>query len=125
MRRATKKIRLDANHLQIVSDLEKQGIEVVTILEPLDVLLRDHDGYIALCEIKIEGNDGMFQRSQIKFLSSTKCPAFVARNAPEALHKLRTRESIGQKAKDALAQLLIKSDAEKFRPGPIHRILEG
>lgn len=104
-------------------DVEKQGVEVVTILEPVDTLMRLGD-YLSLCEIKVEGHGGKFKRSQLKFIASSKMPLFIARNAPEALHKLKTRESIGQKQRDAIAGLLLRDDADEFRPGPIHRILD-
>jgi hypothetical protein len=126
MRRKTRHVKFDKNHKQIVDDLRGQGVEVVEIMEPVDVILRDRDGYVSFCEIKVEGQEGQFMRSQIKFLSETKCPAFVARNADEALHKLKSRSTLSQKAKDELAAVLIKKpDSEKFSPGPIHRILEG
>lgn len=125
MRRASKHIKLDKNHKTVITDLEKQGIEVIPIFEPVDVILLDRDGYVALCEIKIEGNDGQFQRSQLEFFCTAKLPVFVARNAPEAVEKLKTRYRISLRAKDELAALLIRNPAKLFRPGPIHRILEG
>lgn len=123
MRRASRHIKLDAHHVATVRELEKQGVECLTIHEPVDLLLR-LEGYMSLCELKVEGSDGNFQRSQIAFMASTKMPVFVARNAAEALDKLRRRETIGKAVKDALAAVLLKSDAKSFRPGPIHRILE-
>lgn len=124
MRRATRKIKLDANHKEVICDLRKQGVEVVEIFEPVDTVLKLGD-HVCFCEIKIEGSDGQFSRKQLEFMAVTRMPVIIARNAAEAMRLLTARESLSPQQKDALAAFLAreKPTVKLWRPGTIKKVL--
>lgn len=122
MRRATVSISLDANHRSIVAELRSLGVEVVEIMEPVDILL-EYRGRVMFVELKTESRNARYLRSQLTFLSQTRCPATIAKTASEAFEAVRTGIGLSQKQKDALAGFLARETANRWGPAPIEKVL--
>jgi len=123
MRRATRKIKLDANHRAVVSELRQRGIEVVEIMEPVDLVVAKN-GFSGFLELKIEGSKANFTRTQLTFIAGTKIPVAIAKSVPDALRFLETGIGLSQTQKDALAGILAKNPAQKlWTANTIERLL--
>jgi hypothetical protein len=123
MRRATRKIKLDANHKAVVAELRQRGIEVVEIMEPVDLVVAKN-GFSGFLELKIEGSKANFTRTQLAFIAGTRIPIAIAKSVPDALRFLETGIGLSQTQKDALAGILAKNPAQKlWTANTIERLL--
>lgn len=110
MRRATRHIKLDANHAGIVRELRRRGVEVVELFEPVDLFCRIGAAW-AFCEIKVPGSRAAFTRAQLTWIAATRMPVIVATDADQVIERLRGGGVVGQKQKDALAAFLLREPA--------------
>lgn len=122
MRRKTKYIKKDANHDAICEELRRQGVDIVELFDPVDAVARLGD-FVAFLELKIEGHESRFTRPQLHFIANTKWPIAIIKNATEGLEVMRTRATLTQNQKDALAGFLTRDKGKVWWPSKIERIL--
>lgn len=124
MRRATRKISLDANHKEICSALRARGVEVVEIMQPVDAVCCWR-GFVGFVEIKVPGSRANYTRPQLEFIAGTRAPVCIAKDAEGAMRFLETGEGLTRRQKDALAAFLAAAPGKLFHPAAIERVLAG
>lgn len=113
----------DANHKEIADALRKQGVEVVEIMQPLDLLVRRYD-IVSFVEIKRPGSNAKWTRPQLQFIASTAFNVIVATDAEAVMYFFRNhRGSVVQRQKDRLAGFLLRNNDKFFTPKEIAEVL--
>ena len=74
----------DENEPEIVNELRSEcGVEIYRLHQPLDLLVRLHDGTIIMIEVKVPG--GKYTPAQRRFLDAWEgSPIFTVRTTDEA-----------------------------------------
>lgn len=113
----------DANHKEIADALRKQGVEVVEIMQPLDLLAR-YRGQTVFIEVKRPGSRAKWTRPQLQFIADTRFPVCVATDAAAAWQVMHTGcGALMQLQKDRLAGFLLRNNERFFTPKEIADVL--
>lgn len=114
---------LDKNHRPIMKELQQQGIEVVEVFKPLDMLVF-RQGFTGWVEVKKPNSSSVFTRPQIVFMAATRMPVVIAHEAMDVIAFIKAGVGLSQRQKDALAAFLLKDDRKQWHHQLIERILD-
>jgi len=115
----------DASHTQLVNDIRSQGVEVIEIMKPLDILCRlKRTGFIGFIEIKPTGRR-TYTTKQLRFIAETTVPVSFAQDAAEAMRFLKTQVGLSQLEKNRLAAFCATATKDKYNGEMIARVLKG
>lgn len=114
--------KLDANHAAIVGELEKRGVIVEQIMQPVDIIGKYRD-FTGFAEIKIKGSAAKFTRMQLQWIVKTRFPVAIVHDIDEAIAYFTTGKGLSESDKYRLTWLLDGSKARFFQPSEINKVL--
>lgn len=114
----------DGNHREIVNALKKQGVEVIEIMKPVDIIVAK-GGFTGFVEIKTKSRKADIKRSQVKFMAETTRAVTFAKDADEAMRFVQTGNGLTLDQKRRLAVFLQYDAREKWGPRVIEDVLAG
>jgi hypothetical protein len=125
LRRYTK-TKLDANQSEIISEVIRQGVNVVVILDPVDTFMHDGKDFGGFVEIKVSGRS-TYTKKQLNWIAgSGPIPVAIVKNSDEAMAFLKTKQGLTQEQKNNIALFLLgNSDANKWNSEQVERAING
>lgn len=113
-----RKNKLDGNHKAIVDHLQRHGVLVEQIMQPVDIV-GYYRGFAGFGEIKVPGSAAKFTRVQLKWIVSTPWPVAFLHSCDEALAFYTTGKGLTENQKYRLRQMLDGSKASTFTPAAV------
>jgi hypothetical protein len=113
--------KLDAHHTETKNLLMRYGWHVCDMSATgkyPDLLCWKKDS-VAWLELKVPGSAAKWTRTQLEYIAETPMPVATAVSPEQAYERLRDGSYITQRAKDAIAGVLLRSDKEYFTPTEI------
>lgn len=114
----------DGNHKQIVSEVRQQGVEVIEIMKPVDIIV-GRRGFTGFVEIKTKSRKANIRRSQVEFMAETTRAVAFAKDADEVMRFVQTGNGLTLDQKRRLAVFLQYDDRDRWHPRLIEDVLAG
>lgn len=115
--------RQDKNHALLRDYLRRQGVEVLEIFEPLDLLVKYRD-FVGFVEVKDDSEKKQaYTAKQLKFIAETRFPVIFATNDAQAFQAVKDRQTVTERQKQAISGLLLRKPQKTYWAKDIREIL--